>query len=280
MDLSQVSIANLMQLAATSRTFEIEEDMLRHMILNTIRFNVLPNKRTRGEFVIACDSPVTSWRKEVFPYYKATRARDRAESPIDWATFGKFMNRIVQEIKEAFPYPVIRVDKAEGDDVIGVLTMYATQKQKVPVHILSGDKDFIQLQTLPGVTQYNPVAKVDIVHNDPYFFRFEQIVRGDRIDGVPNIKSPDDVFITEGTRQNKIMSKDIQMWYEDGSRVPEELQDKYSRNQKLIDLRSTPRDLAVSIVNEYEAQQGKPSHIVPYFMDKGLNKLLQTAQDF
>ena len=280
MDLSQISIANLMQLASNTNTFEIEEDMLRHMILNTLRYNILANKASYGEFVIACDSPVTSWRKEFFTYYKATRARDRAKSPVDWATFSKIMTKIIGEITEALPYPVVRVDGAEGDDIIGVLTMYLNAKKQEPIKILSGDKDFIQLQRLPGVSQYNPVSKVDIFHDNADFFLFEQIVRGDRIDGIPNIKSQDDVFIIDGIRQKSVMAKDIEAWYADGKTVPGELLDKYKRNEKLIDLRGTPRDLAMSIVDSYQKQQGKKSHIREYFMDKGLRQLLQNSQDF
>lgn len=275
MDLSQVCVANLMTLMIGS---ELNIDMLRHMILNTIRFNNLKFRAEFGSLVLATDAK-RSWRKDQFAYYKANREKDRKESPIDWASYFQMIEQLKSEIATAFPYPLVAVDGAEGDDIIGVLSTYIATKTKEKVLILSGDKDFIQLQVNPLISQFNPVSKEDIFHNEPAFFKFKHIVKGDRIDGVPNIRSADDCFITK-IRQKSMYDTEIREWFDAGSVVPDELHDKYVRNKKLIDLEGTPVHIAKEIVANYKAQIGKPSNVMEYMMDNRLSKLITTLKDF
>ena len=73
-DLSQVTYSTLMvQLGFDTKNVKVEESMLRHMIINCLRSYNMAYKDKYGEMVIACDS--TSWRNEVFPYYKANRKK-------------------------------------------------------------------------------------------------------------------------------------------------------------------------------------------------------------
>ena len=58
--------------------------------------------------------------------------------------------------------------------------------------IVSGDKDFIQLQKHSFVTQYSPTLKKFVNGIDPHVYIKEHILKGDRSDGVPNFLSPDD----------------------------------------------------------------------------------------
>lgn len=275
MDLSQICVANLMQLAGGT---ELEIGMLRHMILNTIRFNNIKFRNDYGRLVLATDTRGKSWRKEAFPYYKANREKDRKESPIDWASYHKMVLKLQGELAVTFSYPLIAVDGAEGDDIIGVLAQYVAMRDE-PVLILSGDKDFVQLQTNPLITQYSPVTKSPIFDAEPDFFLFEQICRGDRIDGVPNIRSADDCFVT-GTRQTKIMTTEIHDWYTNAKTVPPELQDKYKRNRKLIDLNGTPVSIAKEVVGSYNAQLNKSTAVMSYFMDNQLQQLMRSISDF
>ena len=50
----------------------VEEDILRHIILNTIRQFRNQCTSQYWEIVICCDQ-YKNWRKEVFPEYKANR---------------------------------------------------------------------------------------------------------------------------------------------------------------------------------------------------------------
>ena len=59
------------------------EDMIRHMVLNSIR---MYNKKYRdqyGQMVICCDGS-NYWRKEFFPNYKGARKKKREDDSLDW----------------------------------------------------------------------------------------------------------------------------------------------------------------------------------------------------
>jgi len=77
-----------------------------------------------------------SYRKEVFPEYKATREKMPEEMAASLPR--------VREIVEAFRVPVIEIDGWEADDVIGTLSRQAAARG-VRTVIISGDKDFYQL---------------------------------------------------------------------------------------------------------------------------------------
>ena len=81
-DLNQVMIASLMAQLGTHRNAEVDENMIRHMVLNSLRFNRMKFKSEFGELIICADDR-SYWRKDVFPYYKASRRKARDESELD-----------------------------------------------------------------------------------------------------------------------------------------------------------------------------------------------------
>ena len=153
-DFNQVVLSNLMEQIGYSKT-PVEESLVRHMVLNTIRANVKKFKEY-GEVVIACDNK-RYWRREIFPAYKANRKKNRDASGHDWTTIFECMAKIKQELKTHSPYKVIDVDGAEADDVIGALVRQYSSRE--PILILSSDKDFVQLQAYCNVKQYSPILK-------------------------------------------------------------------------------------------------------------------------
>ena len=135
-DFNQVAISNLMINLKMNHLDTVEEDMLRHMILNSLRFNRNKFTEEYGELIICCDGRYT-WRRDVFPYYKRNRKESRAASGYDWNHIFETLNKIKSEIDEHFPYKVVHLDRAEADDVIAVLAKQWTRDDKVL--ILSGD---------------------------------------------------------------------------------------------------------------------------------------------
>ena len=74
-DFSQTIIAGLMaQLKITDG--EISEDMLRHMILNSLRNYQKRYSSEYGEMVL-CTDAANPWRRGYFPLYKANRKKSR-----------------------------------------------------------------------------------------------------------------------------------------------------------------------------------------------------------
>jgi 5'-3' exonuclease len=280
LDFSSVIIAALHVQVGFNNMREVEEDLLRHMILNTIR-SIRTKFKSHGEIVIACD--MGSWRKEVYPYYKANRKKAKDASGLDWKKIFEIFTRMRNDLKEYFPYRVIEVQNAEADDIIS--TLVARYGNPLPladgsedILIMSPDKDFAQLHTYSNVKQYDPIRKKWISVPDPDLFLREQIISGDSVDGVPNIMSDDDTFIVEGKRQKTMTAKRKAAFLE---AIPEEFQRGFERNTMMIDLGNTPFDIQQAVMAEYDAQAGKGrSKIFSYFMKHRLRNLTESMGDF
>ena len=163
------------------------------MILSTLLFYRRKFRDQYGDLVICCDSK-KSWRKDIFPFYKANRKSTRAKDDIDWNGIFEVINSITQDLKSKFPYAVISVDQAEADDIIGVLAKNYYRNEKIM--IVSSDKDFLQLQKYYSVEQYSPTQKKLLQSSSPYQYLKEHIMKGDRGDGIPNFLSDDDTYVT------------------------------------------------------------------------------------
>jgi len=277
-DLNQIMISNLMVQINGRNAVELSEDLVRHMVLNSLRGHY---KRFRdyGEMIIACDSG-NVWRREVFPNYKASRKKVRDKSGHDWTKIFEIMSKIKNELKEHMPYKVIEIDTAEADDIIGALVKksYYTNQN---VLILSGDKDFIQLHN-NRVKQYNPVLNKFVGKGEtPSIYIKEHILKGDRSDGIPNVLSDDDVFV-EGRRQRPLTKKKIASWVDEMVMTfTEEEQKNYDRNRKLIDLSLIPPELEAKIYNEFnEVKVAHRSKILNYFITRKLKTLIEVIDEF
>ena len=279
-DLSQVMISNLMVQLGNHTNTELEEDLLRHMILNSIRSYNQKFKNEYGEMIIACDAG-NNWRRQIFPYYKANRRKNREKSELNWTQIFETLNKVREELKEYFPYRVIQIDGAEADDIIGTLAdKFGNTSEKIL--IMSGDKDFVQLQRYMNVKQYDPVQKKWRTTNDPDRFVKEHIMRGDTGDGVPNFLSADNTFVI-GARQKPLSQKKLDAWINMDPRefCDENMLRGYLRSQQLVDLNFIPENLRTQIVAEYEAQAGKGrSKLFNYFIEKRLKNLLESINEF
>jgi len=251
--------------------------MIRHMILNSIR---MYNKKYRdeyGQMVICCDG-MNTWRRDYFPEYKASRRKGREESNLDWDDIFTTLNKIRKEIKENFPYKYLEVFGAEADDIIGSL---CAENRDEKIMIISGDKDFIQLQKYSNVTQWSPITKKQVNGFDPTIYLKEHILKGDTSDGVPNVLSPDNTF-TDGLRQRPLTRKKIQSWLVGGgSDWNDEVKRNFQRNLTLIDLTQTPEELKNQIRLEYNnAPHGDRSKLLNYFMKNKLRELTENIGEF
>ena len=277
-DLNQIMISNLMVQINGRNAVELSEDLVRHMVLNSLRGHY---KRFRdyGEMIIACDSG-NVWRREVFPNYKASRKTTREKSGHDWTAIFEILGNIRSELKEHMPYRLIEIDTAEADDIIGALVKksYYTNQN---VLILSGDKDFIQLHN-NRVKQYNPVLNKFVGKGEtPSIYIKEHILKGDRSDGIPNVLSDDDVFV-EGRRQRPLTKKKIESWVNEILMTfTEEEQKNYDRNRKLIDLSLIPPELEAKIYDEFdEVKVAHRSKILNYFITRKLKTLIEVIDEF
>ena len=277
-------ISNLMVQINGRNAVELSEDLVRHMVLNSLRGHNKKFRKEYGEMVIACDSK-NVWRREIFPNYKAGRKATREKSEHDWDTIFSMLHTIKDEIRSFLPYKVIELETAEADDIIATLVK-RTQNEVGPNHkkkvlILSGDKDFIQLHG-PNVKQYNPVLNKFVGKGeDPTIYIKEHILKGDRSDGIPNVLSDDNVFI-EGRRQRPLSKKKIESWVNEVFMTfTEEEQKNYNRNRQLIDLSCIPPKLEEKIINEFiDAKVASRDKILNYFITKKLKTLIEVIDEF
>lgn len=281
LDYNQVCIANLMAQIGNHTNVGIDENLLRHMVLNTIRSLKTKFSSDFGELIICCDDKKV-WRKDVFKFYKANRKKAREESELDWGSIFNALNKIKAEIKEYFPYRVIQIEGAEADDVIGALTIKYGQMLNTgeKILILSGDKDFGQLQVFGNVTQFDPVRKKYIKHDDPVKFTRELILKGDRGDGIPNILSPDNSFVDSIKQKPLRLEKFIHITNPRQELKDEQLRN-WMRNEQLIDLTFIPEDIQNKVIQEYDVQNGKGREkLFNYFVANKLSSLLESIQEF
>ena len=280
-DLSQTMISTFMATIGNHTNIPVEENLLRHMVLNAIRSYNVKFRREYGQMIIACDDR-RSWRKEMFPYYKANRQKDREESEIDWNSVFEILNKVRDELKVYFPYKVIHIDRAEADDIIGTL-VHEHGNTLEKIMIVSGDKDFRQLQTYVNVKQYDPTSKKYLEERNPDRYLREHILRGDRGDGVPNFLSQDDCFVV-GVRQKQLRETKIDLWV---NQEPEEFCDetmlrRYNRNKQMVDLSMIPDDIKQAVMEEYNNVGEKKTRamLFQYFIDKKLKNLIEDIDQF
>jgi 5'-3' exonuclease len=278
-DYNQVAISNLMEQIGSSRS-TVDESLVRHMILNTIRTYVKKFKESHGpEVVIACDSK-NYWRRDIFAYYKAGRKKAREASGHDWTSIFECLSKIKEELKKHSPYKVVEVETCEADDVIATLTQKFSATQKIM--ILSSDKDFAQLQRYPNVEQYSPILKKYIKDPLPMMQLKQMIIRGDKGDGVPNILSADNSIVA-GVRQKPISEKKIIAWLNQDPKefCTEEMIRNYSRNESLIDLTKIPENLTLKILDTYEsAKVATKQNLMNYMIANRLKNLIENLDDF
>ena len=277
-DLNQVMISNLMAQNRGNLSELPSKDTVRHSILNTIRAFNVKFKEEYGEMVLCADA-ADPWRRDIFPNYKHQRRVGRVESQIDWDGLFKIMSDIREEFINKLPFKVLHVDKCEADDVIATLCAQQTEDLYL---IISGDKDFIQLQHYGNVYQFSPLLKSFIGEQlDAKVFLREQIIKGDRSDGVPNILSDDDIFLRD-ERQRPINKKRLEEWSNiDNIPLGSETRKYYDRNKKLIDLSMIPKDITESIINRYKNYKvNDRSQLLQYFIDNKLKALIENINDF
>ena len=264
-DYSQVIIASVMQQPGVHATGEVEEDLIRHMVLNSLRSYRVKYFEEYGELVLCCDSK-NNWRRTVFPQYKAGRKKGRENSHLNWGSIYTTINNICEEIEKHFPYKVVKVETTEADDIIAVLCEYYHGKEKML--IVSGDKDFIQLQKYENVTQWGPIQKKYIESDDPLMYKKEHILKGDKGDGVPNFLSPDNTFV-DGLRQKPLQRKKLESWLQMKPEIfcDTQMLAGYHRNKSVVDLDCIPQNIKSMILDEYlSCEDVDRSQLFNYFV--------------
>ena len=149
-------------------------------------------KRLKPDYVaVAWDKPKTNIRKrlELYPEYKA----GRKPAPEDF----KLQIPILQELLEAFGWPLYELDDYEADDIMGALAVQATKKD-IETLLVTSDMDMLQLVNdkvhvyalktgLSNIELYSPKsfeAKYGIAVDQ---FLDLKSLKGDSSDNIPGV---------------------------------------------------------------------------------------------
>lgn len=293
-DYSQVALSAILTFQRELKGTESEvKNLIRHVTLSTIKSYKKKYGKEYGELVICCDGR-KYWRRDVFQYYKAGRKKARDASDLDWTLIFDTLSEMRNDIAKHFPWKVIHIDRAEADDVIAVMAKWSQTNGFVQqglmedpqkILILSSDGDFIQLQKWANVSQYSPMQKkkIEATKKELYEKFITHVVKaGD--DGIPNILSPDDIFLQEGVRQKRISSQRLDDFLEkgfDACRNDDERRN-WHRNLQLIDFEFIPEDVAQSIVDAYlnNKPTGDKMSVMNYLIENRCRLLLDELDDF
>lgn len=261
---------------------DVDIGLLRHSILNKIGFiirELAQYKNSTEELILACDSR-SNWRKELFPPYKAARKKNREDKKgVDWDQFFEDFNTLIEEFTANMPFKVLKLDRAEADDIIAIICKHRCDNN---ITIVSPDKDFRQLCKLnKNIKLYSPLAGVGFIDASEYDL-FEHVIKGDKEDGVPNVLSAGNVFV-EGVRQTTLTAKKKQVLKDykfNLDNVPfmdDDIKERIDMNTKLIDLNNIPQDLVDATLEQYDNYKVPKGKMFGYFVSKKLTKIMESG---
>jgi len=294
-DFSQLAISGIM---ATLTPKEINDPDSINDIRTIILSQILSLKtKFKGEMILCCDSK-NYWRKDAFPYYKGHRKHLKSKDKIDWNKLHGHVDNVKSDLKEYFPFKLIEVEKAEGDDVIAILVKYLQENDlnegtlfETPqdITICSSDHDFKQLHKYKNVKQWsNAQKKFVICDTTPEEYIIEHTVKGDGGDNIPNIYSGDwwAKARSEGTSIRAISAKESRLegFYNDGIDSCQNAEERknFKRNRMLVDFDYIPDDICDSIIKSYEhdVPSGNRGTIFDYMIKYRLKMLLKNIDEF
>jgi hypothetical protein len=201
------------------------------------------------EVILAMDDR-RSWRKLYWSRYKAHRKDARDKLDFDWDAYYTMYEGFFQEIKDHFPFKVIKCKDTEADDVIGVLCL---EKQQ-DFYVISNDKDFLQLGG-KNITIYNPLKKTHVSHPNPELFLVEECMKGQSKDNIFNVKTPldhpDDKrkpgFGDKAFEKVLSYAGGWESWLEDNN-----LRERYEFNRNLMDFARIPKEIQRRVITSYD----------------------------
>lgn len=289
-DLSQLVLATVMHTYEEGEQLSVS--MIRHLILNTIRYNALKFRQDGYTEVYICVDNAKNgyWRRDVAGYYKRNRQKARDQSKWDWEGLFTGLHTVVEELKQNVPFYIIDVDKCEADDGIAVLTKKFSLENR-NVMIISSDSDFVQLHKYPCVKQWSPMQKkfVKSKNGSPALDLTIKLLKGDAKDNIASVNVRSDFLSTkvEGERQPPVSSKLVEKisLCSSDEEIKEILSEsqftRYVENRKLIDFDYINKNIENQIlacVDEYKLPP--KNKLYSYFVKNGLSKLLDKIGEF
>lgn len=168
--------------------------MALHMILNSMKKEYTKWGGTHTVFFLEG----RSWRKDVYPAYKANRAvafaQQTEKEQEDHNILVEAFNDFVNYLSEKTNVTVLQNPKAEADDMIAVWCESHPNDQHI---LISSDSDFFQLLRLPNVTLYDPVKDILIKRDGIYNDNGDRLAFTIQSNAKIKVGKPDPNFVCE-----------------------------------------------------------------------------------
>lgn len=184
------------QIRMTNPAYGIDSmiGMALHMILNSMKKEYITWNGTHCVFFLEG----RSWRKDIYPEYKATRKiayaalteKEQEEQQLLQEAF----DDLVTYLDEKTNISVLRNPKAEADDMIAMFIESHPDDRHV---LISSDSDFFQLLRFPNVIIYDPVKDIRIQRDGIYNDDGEKLSFILSTDAKIKVGKPDPNFVVE-----------------------------------------------------------------------------------
>jgi len=226
------------------------------------------------EEVVLCIDDSNSWRKAYYNRYKESRKIKKKESKVNWKELYSMMHKLASEFKHHMPFKILKVKSAEADDIIGILTRHMNN----PCVIVARDEDYFQcFAKKKNLRVYDPISQVlyapeDINEGDIKDFLLKLVLCGQKKDDIPNILTPNDWGLTEGTKGKRKpgfgevafnkMKHDVKGFlekgYENKAYGKVDLHANLKRNRILMDFDKIPNTVVDRILGAYNNSHNLP----------------------
>jgi 5'-3' exonuclease len=174
---------------------------------------------------VFCCIDGSSWRKDIFEGYKASRAAKRSASIVNFDAFFAVWSDLLERLKVAFEGTniyFVDVPKTEADDQISVIVKSHPEWE---CYNISSDRDFMQLFVCANYHQYDAIKKQYLSTLNPETDLLVKIITGDKSDDIPGIKKG----VGIKTAEKIVNSGELDKWLEEN-----QLTEKFMLNSKLI----------------------------------------------
>ena len=198
------------------------------------------------DIVFAMDDNLThSFRKALYPEYKSQRAMVKRQFKLQLVK-DYIVNVLFKElnIQELYGYKIIKVEGAEGDDVIAT-TLMKLKDDYTGMMLIASDHDFLQIDGLREFDLFGKEAQRDlggeIVSAKDYLLG--KILMGDRSDNIKQVLT-------------RCGPKTALRWTKDKESLKKVLKEdqslatRYLLNKKMISFECIPHELSDKIVRE------------------------------
>lgn len=222
--------------------------------------------------ILAEDAPLQlSFRKKMFPEYKAQR-RATPKSYDVYRIKAYVYDVLFDELnlEKTMGMTRVRIDGAEGDDVIAVALMNATPERGYIKRVLfSSDHDFLQLENVDQwdlssnrVVRESLLGKKkmeEMIKNgetiDPKTFLLTKILMGDVSDNIPHVKDKVGPVKSYKYACDKAALKEMLMEDQEAAK-------RFIMNKKLIDFNQMPSELSGMICERIDSKLAESAGVV------------------